>query len=543
MPRKKIGKQRLDKYYHLAKEHGYRARSAYKLLQLDQKFNLLRSCTSIIDLCAAPGGWLQVASSLMPLERVIIGVDLCPIKPLPGVITLKSDITQPSCTTEILRLVKECDMVLHDGAPNVGTDWEQDAYVQNVLVLSALKLACTVLKKSGSFITKVFRSRDYASLLWVFEKLFDDVTSTKPLSSRGESAEIFVICRGFLKPAVLDDKFLDPEHVFGDSTEKKVYGTMPFSVFLNEDNLLKYLKVYANVDIKKYDTLFDVDNKALLMDLKLVNLGDLRKIVRTRDKLVRKIKADEELIALRALLPADLPKEIGDTDNGEWKLDLIDRNMKKDKRKTQKLVVAEKLRKARNRIYELPNNEFFEDKLFMDELGDSSSETSEVVAKDEDSESSGDSESFDIEEKYIPKLVKMKKDPEAFALSTVDRNVRGNEDLPEWYLAEEEEFNARLVEEEIIEAQTPKKQMEALNRRKRRAKRAAEKMLEDENEDEKEKSMGKVMRTAFKKTKLKPMLVWPKNGKIVVPKTKRKVKLVDRRMKKELRALKRKGKK
>lgn len=545
MGRKKVGKQRLDKYYHLAKEHGFRARSAYKLLQLDQKFNLLRSCTSIVDLCAAPGGWLQVASSLMPLERTIIGIDLSQIKPLPGVTTIQADITHPSCALEINRLLKECDIVLHDGAPNVGTDWEQDAYVQNLLVLSALKLSSNILKKNGSFITKVFRSKDYASLLWVFEKLFNDVTSTKPLSSRGESAEIFVVCKGFLKPAELDDKFFDPEYIFGDLTDNKpIQDKMSFSVFLNEEFLLKLLKVYSMVDIKEYEYLFDTDTKLLLGDLKLVNLGDLRKIVRVRDKIVKKILNDDKYTELRHLLPVELPNEINNEKDDLWKLDHIDRTLKKNKRKIKKLENVEKLKKIRSKIYELPNNEFFEDKIFLDEIGDisSSQETLNDAREDSSSEDSGDSESFDIQEKDIPKLVKMKKNPEEFALSTVDRNVRGNENLPEWYLAEEEEFNARNVEEESVEIHTPKKQTEALNRRKKRAMRMAEKMLDNEDEEEKQKNMHKVMRKAFKKTHLKPMYVWPVNGKTVVPKTKRKVKLVDRRMKKELRALKKKKK-
>lgn len=545
MPSKKVGKQRLDKYYHLAKEHGFRARSAYKLLQLDQKFNLLKTCTSVIDLCAAPGGWLQVASSLMPIERTIIGVDLSPIKPLPGVTTIRSDITQPSCAVEIKRLISECDLVLHDGAPNVGTDWDYDAYIQNILVLSAIKLASNVLKKNGTFITKIFRSRDYASLLWLFERIFNDVVSTKPLSSRGESAEIFVVCRGYLKPVDLDQKFFDPEYIFGETAEKKSqYGILPFSVFLNDEYLLKLLKIYAKIDINSYEFLFDADTKELVNDLKLVNVGDLRKIVRVRDKIVRLIKKDENYIELRNLLPEELPKEIQNENENDtdWKLDLIKQDLKKNKKKIKKLQDIEKLRKAKNKIYELPDDEFFEDKLFINEVEVSSSEDAAAVDESEDTEESDDSESFDIEEKDIPKLVKMKKNPEEFALSTVDRNVRGNENLPEWYLEEEEEFNARNFDEESEEVRTPKKQMEALNRRKKRAMRFAEKMLDNENEEEKQKNISKVMRKAFKKTKQKPMMIWPVKGKITIPKTKRKVKLVDKRMKKEFRAMKRKNK-
>ncbi|KAI8333620.1 Spb1 C-terminal domain-containing protein [Chlamydoabsidia padenii] len=160
---KKSSKGRLDKYYHLAKEQGYRARSAFKLIQLNKKYNFLEKSRVLIDLCAAPGG-----------------------------------------------------CVLHDGAPNVGAAWTHDAFTQSELVLVSLKLATEFLIKGGTFVTKVFRSKDYNKLLWVFQQLFRKVEATKPPSSRGVSAEIFVVCRDFIAPKKLDPRFLDPKAVFSE---------------------------------------------------------------------------------------------------------------------------------------------------------------------------------------------------------------------------------------------------------------------------------------------------------------------------------------
>ncbi|XP_023006884.1 adoMet-dependent rRNA methyltransferase spb1 [Cucurbita maxima] len=218
------GKHRLDKYYRLAKEHGYRSRASWKLAQLDSKYNFLRSSHAVLDLCAAPGGWMQVAVERVPVGSLVVGVDLVPIAPVRGALAIEQDITRPECKARLKKIMNEkgCaafDLVLHDGSPNVGGAWAQEAMSQNSLVIDSVKLATQLLAPKGTFVTKVFRSQDYSSVLYCLKQLFEKVEVDKPAASRSASAEIYVLGLRYKAPAKIDPRLLDVKHLFQGSVE------------------------------------------------------------------------------------------------------------------------------------------------------------------------------------------------------------------------------------------------------------------------------------------------------------------------------------
>ena len=211
----KSSKDKRDLYYRKAKELGYRARSAFKLLQLNEEFHFLDNLERVVDLCAAPGSWSQVLSRVMFEEnnndnpnKKIIAVDLQPMSPIKNVITLQADITHPKTLTRILELFgnEKADFVCSDGAPDVTGLHDLDEYVQQQLIMSALQLTTCILKPQGTFVAKIFRGRDIDMLYSQLGYLFDRVICAKPRSSRGTSLEAFIVCLGYNPPANWEPK-------------------------------------------------------------------------------------------------------------------------------------------------------------------------------------------------------------------------------------------------------------------------------------------------------------------------------------------------
>lgn len=334
--KKEKSKARLDKFYHIAKEQGYRSRAAFKLIQLNKKYDFLSKAAILVDLCAAPGGWLQVASKYMGNNSILIGVDLDPIKPIPKVKTFQEDITTPECISAIRREIKtaKVDVVLNDGAPNVGANWKKDAFTQSELVLHSLSLACKLLRKGGSFVTKVFRSADYNSLIWTMNKFFDKVEATKPEASRHTSAEIFVVCMKFKAPDYIDPKFFDPNYVFkeneasllalltakevasidkiferrdarrkeiADSDPQNLFKKATFTDFIQAKNPYPFFVDFNKIEISKEEeekylhlAKHPEDYKDLLSDLVLLGKRDVSILLKWRTKILQKLEKKEK---------------------------------------------------------------------------------------------------------------------------------------------------------------------------------------------------------------------------------------------------------
>jgi len=190
-----------EHFYKEAKRVGYRARSAFKLEQIQNKFNIIQKGDTVIDLGAAPGGWSQVAKELVGEHGRVIGIDISHIRPLDGIIFLQGDLTEDSTIDEIKQIIgdNKADVILSDMSPNISGNYSVDQARSIYLCEHSLKTAELLLKPGGNFVCKVFEGEDLQGFIKTVTKKFKTVKQFSPPASRKSSSEIYIIARSIKK--------------------------------------------------------------------------------------------------------------------------------------------------------------------------------------------------------------------------------------------------------------------------------------------------------------------------------------------------------
>jgi 23S rRNA (uridine2552-2'-O)-methyltransferase len=194
----RLADARRDQYRRLAKDQGYRARSAYKLLQINRSYNIIKKGDKVVDLGCAPGGWLQVAVKEVKPSGKVIGIDLKPVKPVVDAIILQGSVEDPTILSKIEEILGgKADVVLSDLAPNVSGVWDIDHARQISLSTIALQFTQRVLRIGGTSVFKVFDGNMLKEFRSELHRSFGKVFLSKPSASRQESSELYVICLDF----------------------------------------------------------------------------------------------------------------------------------------------------------------------------------------------------------------------------------------------------------------------------------------------------------------------------------------------------------
>ena len=190
-----------DPYVQRSKKDGFRSRSAYKLTEIDARDKLLRGGQVVVDLGSAPGGWSQVAAERVGASGRVVAIDLLPMEPIPGVTFVQADFSTEQGLAAVGEALRErqADLVLSDMAPNLSGIPVTDQARSVALAETALEFARLHLKPDGALLVKVFMGAGYDEFLRSARRIFAKVLVRKPESSRGESAEQYVLARG-LKP-------------------------------------------------------------------------------------------------------------------------------------------------------------------------------------------------------------------------------------------------------------------------------------------------------------------------------------------------------
>jgi tRNA (cytidine32/guanosine34-2'-O)-methyltransferase len=241
---KNISYSKRDVYYRKAKEEGFRARSVYKLKELNDNFNILKDANKIIDLCSAPGSWsqmLRILTKSNPSAK-IVSVDIQDIVPIEGIHIVKGDITKQETISKILSYFnnEKVDVIIFDGAHDVTGLIEIDMYMQVQLIIFSLIINLKTLKQGGKFVAKVFKDENISDFYYEkFKLVFSNVHYFKPASSRNTSHETFVICEDFS---------IDEEEVRQDIEKMSIEDIFSFNEEGNKDRN----KILINESTKEF---------------------------------------------------------------------------------------------------------------------------------------------------------------------------------------------------------------------------------------------------------------------------------------------------
>jgi 23S rRNA (uridine2552-2'-O)-methyltransferase len=190
---------RRDHFRKLAKKEGYRSRASYKLIQLDNKYKLLKKGSVVIDFGAAPGGWMQVCSQKIGSNGLVLGIDIKEILPIrENAISLVENVFHPDIQIHILNIInRPADVILSDLAPNISGVWQIDHLMQIKMVQRVVEVMPKLLRLGGHSILKVFEGEETNTLIKRIKKIFVLVNISKPQASRSKSSELYLVCKSF----------------------------------------------------------------------------------------------------------------------------------------------------------------------------------------------------------------------------------------------------------------------------------------------------------------------------------------------------------
>lgn len=209
LPKAWIQDRKRDYYYQKAKAENYRSRATYKLSQTIKKYDFIQRGDVVVDLGAAPGGWIQAARKIVGKRGFVLGVDLKPIEPFPQeyVRTIIGDMTEPETLKQIMAfLPRKVDVVISDASPNISGIWEVDHARQIDLANQAMQIALMLLRPSGNFFVKVFEGNMLRSFIKTAEKHFENVKLIKPKASRAKSSEMFLLAMKLKAPSRVEEQ-------------------------------------------------------------------------------------------------------------------------------------------------------------------------------------------------------------------------------------------------------------------------------------------------------------------------------------------------